>query len=179
MNCIFYFPIHLSRWSTDNQPCDRFNDIVWNAYNVIYIHTNHIYIGSFLSWVTKFFILWSVNSIVLYQKYCNNTLVLTTKIYQKEKKIPWYLKHISILYAAYNSAAYWIVYQLKKTFTGFSWHRCIHSGKYTPWIIYIEILTLAITACMSFPIDENSSSNPNWIQVNGKCLFRNTPPSKH
>ena len=35
-----------------------------------------------LSWVTKFFILWSVNSIVPYQKYCNNTLVLTTKIYQ-------------------------------------------------------------------------------------------------
>ena len=43
MNCIFYFPIHLSRWSTDNQPCDRFNDTVWNARKCI-LHVPYMFV---------------------------------------------------------------------------------------------------------------------------------------
>ena len=49
------------------------------------------------------------------------------------------------------------------------------AGNIPLWIsIYIEILTLAITACI-IPIDQDSSSNPNWIQVNGQMLIPEYP----
>ena len=81
MDCILYAPIYLNEWSSDNQPCyiGRFSDIVWKTKLL------HIYL--FLSKVTKFCMLWSMNTILSYHKYFNYrdynrdyTVIITTMI---------------------------------------------------------------------------------------------------
>ena len=117
----------------------------------------------------------------------------------KREKTPWIQLYLitNILILLYSNiliytsdfnqtALYKIILHKKVSFKcemiKFNWNveglvaiNAFTAGNIPLWIsIYIEILTLAITACI-IPIDQDSSSNPNWIQVNGQMLIPEYP----